>query len=1013
MKPRISNPFRYGISAIITVLTLGCFSASAATRTWDGGNVDTVSAGQWNVNTYANWDGSIVNGDDLVFGTTNANGWTLTSVGAARTIKSLTFQAGSPAYNIRLMSTPTGGTTQSLTFSNVNTGITVEAGDTSSHIIGSPGTAATGNVILQGNLAVAHNGTGTLTIDRPITGAGFGVTKAGTGTMKLLGANTYDGTTQVNGGILVIGNTAAKGSTSSITSAAAGTVGLGVGSTGYYTYADVVSLFNTNTLAGFNLDAASAVAIDTTNGNISSQSAALTGTRGLVMLGTIDLVTPSFTLVQFNVTNTYTGPTIIKGGYFNLGAGSSGGKLSTSSTITVEAGGEFGIFQNDTVVQGVDFSGAPITGGGGFNIVGSPTVTLNAANNYAGTTTIAGGLLKHEGSADLTLTPGNLIFDGTTTTSTPYNIYNGVLGLNADFTRALGTGDNQVQFTKSGGFAAFGADRTVSLNGGGNVQWGAGSFLPSSRGLILGHSTATHKVTFTNNINLATSGTRIIQVDNGSAAVDAAISGTVGISGGVTGGFVKTGDGTLELTNANLYTGVTNVSAGTLSLSHLSALGATSGVTLAGGTTLVPTIDGITISVPVTLGAVSTTSTINAPTLGASTNVNTLTLNGKISGAGNLKLNGSNSSNAYGTIVLGAANDYTGTTEFTCSASTAACFVKNGLANALPTTTVLTMNGGAGAGSGRTLQYDLNGFDQTLAGLTNVTGLTARNQQVTSSTPATLTVNNSGNYSFGGSVNFDFNGPKTSRARIEGAISLVKSGVGTFTLVEPHTYTGDTTVNAGILSIGGVNPSNNASTVTIAASGAKLKLDYAGSDTVNKLFIGATQQAAGTYGHTSSGATNGGAGVGALDAYFEAGTGTLTVTSGPVVGGLRQLAGRQPHGPNGGPRPRPRRRFQRRGVLHRRQHQHHRLHPAANGQHGRRSQRHLDQGRHLHRQLRCRICGGNFRHAHRPLGHGTQSRPHHQLPLGKRGEIHIPNTARHQKLRAPQGHSLRPSGLVL
>ena len=103
----------------------------------------------------------------------------------------------------------------------------------------------------------------------------------------------------------------------------------------------------------------------------------------------------------------------------------------------------------------------------------------------------------------------------------------------------------------------------------------------------------------------------------------------------------------------------------------------------------------------------------------------------------------------------------------------------------------------------------------------------------------------------------------------------MKSGVGTFTLVNSHTYTGDTTVNEGILSIGGSNPSNQSSTVTIAASGATLDLTFNGTDTVDKLFIGATQMAAGVYGPTATSIpqiTN------------STGTGTLTVTSGPVGG---------------------------------------------------------------------------------------------------------------------------------
>jgi autotransporter-associated beta strand protein len=190
---------------------------------------------------------------------------------------------------------------------------------------------------------------------------------------------------------------------------------------------------------------------------------------------------------------------------------------------------------------------------------------------------------------------------------------------------------------------------------------------------------------------------------------------------------------------------------------------------------------------------------------------------------------------------------------------------------------VLTLDGGSGSGTGRTLRYDLNGFEQTLAGLTNVTGLNLRRQQVDNTgAPTTLTVNNVDNYTFGGSVG-------STNARIQGAISLTKSGAGTFTLVEVHTYTGDTTVNEGTLRLDDINPSNESSTVTLAASGATLDLDFSGADTVDKLFIGATQMAAGTYKAVGSAAS------GTALAQL-AGSGTLNVTSGPPVSGYSAWA---------------------------------------------------------------------------------------------------------------------------
>jgi autotransporter-associated beta strand protein len=113
-------------------------------------------------------------------------------------------------------------------------------------------------------------------------------------------------------------------------------------------------------------------------------------------------------------------------------------------------------------------------------------------------------------------------------------------------------------------------------------------------------------------------------------------------------------------------------------------------------------------------------------------------------------------------------------------------------------------------------------------------------------------------------------------------INLTKSGIGNFTLSGTTSYTGNTTVNGGTLTLSTVNASNELSTVTLAVSGAMLQLGFTGTDTVNRLFIGSIQVPQGQYGHSSTGASNGGLGAGTLDTYFAPGTGILNVTSGPV-----------------------------------------------------------------------------------------------------------------------------------
>lgn len=114
---------------------------------------------------------------------------------------------------------------------------------------------------------------------------------------------------------------------------------------------------------------------------------------------------------------------------------------------------------------------------------------------------------------------------------------------------------------------------------------------------------------------------------------------------------------------------------------------------------------------------------------------------------------------------------------------------------------------------------------------------------------------------------------------VSGFGSLTKDAFGDLILAGPLTYSGDTLVSAGLLSLGSANPNNDASTITITQFSGQLKLDFAGTDVVGGLFAEGVRQPAGVYGHTDSGADNGGQGVGFFDFSFAPGTGTLTVVA--------------------------------------------------------------------------------------------------------------------------------------
>lgn len=205
---------------------------------------------------------------------------------------------------------------------------------------------------------------------------------------------------------------------------------------------------------------------------------------------------------------------------------------------------------------------------------GASTLVLSGSNNYTGATTVTGGALRLD-SANALSANSNL------------NINGGVVELgagNTSFTRSTGTAAGNVRFTESGGFGAVGADATVNLNGGAAITWGGtgstANFLTATQELILSSANSNHKVTWQNALNL-NGGTRTVNVNNGSAAVDAEISGPI-TGAGSTSIFVKNGAGALTLSGTNTYVGATTVNAGTLIVGAAGSL-ASSAVNVVGG----------------------------------------------------------------------------------------------------------------------------------------------------------------------------------------------------------------------------------------------------------------------------------------------------------------------------------------------------------------------------------------------------------------------------------------------
>ena len=566
--------------------------------------------------------------------------------------------------------------------------------------------------------------------------------------------------------------------------------------------------------------------------------------------------------------NTYTGDTTVGagtltlGGAGQLGSGSYAGAISNAGTFAYSSSAN------------QELSGA-ISGAGTLNKSGASSLTLSGANTYTGNTAVSTGILNIANAANTT-TGVFIIGAGATLNLASFSDY-GVAS-------AMGS---RLQASDTNG-ATDSATSGIGLHfQGGTLQY-TGSTPQSTNRMIRMNTTTTNTIdasgtgsgtlTFTGavtQVNLFdTAGTRTLNLTGSNAGAN-----TFGIAltdqASSPTSLVKSGIGTWVLTGANTYTGTTSVIGGTLSVAAIadsgaSNIGPSGTVSFANGATLLYTGTGSSTTAR-GFNASSGSGVINvsaaAGTLGitgAITGTYTQTL--AKSGDGTLALGGAADN---GSLILDAEAGLVQLGKTTSGSSHAVAGISNIASGA---TVQLGGSGGdqiynggfqtpfglVNMGGGT---LDLNGVNEEFDRLTG-TGMVINSLAATTSTLTLGSAGGSG--SFGGSLT---NG--------SGVLALIKTGIGTLTLTGANTYSGNTTVNAGTLTLGNApdpanaNPANDASTVTIAATGATLNLTYTGTDIVNALYVGTTQMAAGVYGP------------GHLVIPQITGTGTLTVMTGP------------------------------------------------------------------------------------------------------------------------------------
>lgn len=444
----------------------------------------------------------------------------------------------------------------------------------------------------------------------------------------------------------------------------------------------------------------------------------------------------------------------------------------------------------------------------------SSTWTISGANTYTGVTTVSDGSLVN-GSASTFANTGALTVNGT-----------GILDLNGNnavFT-SVNVGANTGTITNS---SATAVTLTASAQAGTTIS----SLITGNMGLRIANTNSSTPFLALANANTFTGG---ITLMHGSG-----VGSRLRINAVITGTPFGTGPITLGEASSDKAGIMIDTVANTISNDIIF------------NTALGSDIPGIRLQANDTVLSGEITANLASATFSqGAANTGNATLTGKITGDFGLDMTpAAASTTPVLRLTLNNAamtNDYLGDTTVG-KVSSSVFTLALGSSNQIPN----------GTGKGNVVingALDLNGFSETINGLYG----TGTVDSIAGGAPVLTVGDNDATSNFDGVIQ-----------DTAGKLALTKIGAGTLTLNGINTYTGDTTVNGGILA---VNGNSIADTNILNINGGKVEVT--GNETVALLFYGAVAKADGVYGSSLSSAPP----ANQDDTRFS-GTGTVTVDS--------------------------------------------------------------------------------------------------------------------------------------